>query len=217
MDEQNSQKSNFSKDAEMNSKPCNVVLLPSVSLADLAIRVSNSVKSDTALFTLEDGAYYPHISMYMLELKVEVYNGVKSVLEQLSASFSAFNLTANKYDQKMGFLDAEYKVSTELARLQNNIIGALNPLRNGMREKDKQRMQQADGIKREYFELYGYANVKQLFRPHITLTRFDNDEPYDTTSLPEISKFNGVYDRLAFFESGNNGTCTKLISSYKLS
>lgn len=200
----------------MESKPCNVVLLPSKSLADKAIEISATMRSDETLFTLKDGSFYPHLSLYMLELRVGDYQKVQEALQSISATQSLQDLIAIKYDQKMGYLDAEYAVTTGLLKLQDLIIDVLNPVRNGLREKDKLRMVQADGIKREYFEKYGYPNVKELFRPHVTLTRFNHENLFDTTTLPEVSAFSGKFDRLGFFESGDNGTCVRLLSSYNL-
>ncbi|MDB5166592.1 MAG: hypothetical protein JWM37_664 [Candidatus Saccharibacteria bacterium] len=201
----------------MESKPCNVVLLPNKPLADKAIEISETLHSDEALFTLKDGSFYPHISLYMLELRVDDYEKAQEVLQGISTAPLLQELTAIKYDQKMGFLDAEYAVTPALRDLQNLIVDALNPIRNGLREKDKLRMEQADGIKREYFEKYGYPNVKELFRPHVTLTRFNNENHFDTPKLPDASIFSGTFDRIGFFESGDNGTCVRLLSSYNLS
>lgn len=200
----------------MESKPCNVVLLPNKSLADKAIEISETLRSDEALFTLRDGSFYPHISLYMLELRVNDYEKVQDALRDISTIQSLQELTATKYDQKMGFLDAEYATTPALRELQDIIVDALNPVRNGMREKDKLRMEQADGIKREYFEKYGYPNVKELLRPHVTLTRFNNENFFDISKLPDAPVFSGTFDKLGFFESGDNGTCVRLLSSYDL-
>lgn len=200
----------------METRPCNIVLLPSPALATKAIKVSETLRSNESLFTLKDGSFYPHISLYMFELRVDDYMKVQEVIQGISATQSLQSLTATKYDQRMGFLDAEYAVTPDLSRLQDLIVDALNPIRNGMREKDKLRMEQAVGLKREYFEKYGYPNVKELFRPHVTLTRFNNENMFDTSKLPGISDFSGNFDRLSFFESGDNGTCVRLLSSYDL-
>lgn len=201
----------------MESKPCNIVLLPNKLLSDRTIELSKTLRSDKTLFTLEYGSFYPHISLYMLELKLKDYQKVQTVLQGITATQSLHKLTAIKYDQKMGFLDAEYATTAPLQELQDLVVDALNPIRNGMREKDKLRMEQADGIKRDYFEKYGYPNVKKLFRPHITLTRFDDESLLDTSTLPNASVFSGVFGRLGFLESGDNGTCVRLLSSFTLS
>jgi hypothetical protein len=200
----------------MESKPCNVVLLPTTDLATKAIALSEKIHNDQSFFTLKDGAYFPHASIYMLELKIDDYEKIQQILEDIARMHGQFNLQAYKYDQKMGFIDAEYAISPKLNELQDHVVTALNPLRNGMREKDIQRMEQAEGIKRRYFEQYGYPNIYELFRPHLSFTRFDSDELYDTSLFPDVSEFSGTFDRLGFFESGDNGTCIKLISSHQL-
>jgi hypothetical protein len=200
----------------MESKPCNIVLLPNSELTAKIISISETLRLHGTLFTLKNGSFYPHMSLYMFELKNNDYQSVQDVLQEISTTQSEYNLAAVKYDQKMSFIDAEYEVTSELLSLQDLIISKINPIRNGMREKDKQRMEQADGLKRDYFKKYGYPNVKELFRPHVTFTRFSQERLFDVDQLPKISTFNGAFNKLGFFESGDNGTCIRLISSYDL-
>lgn len=198
------------------SNPCNVVLLPKPELSQKAIDLSAQLQTHGSFFTLKDGAFFPHISLYMLQLKIADYGKVKELVGNISRSYKPFHLTAYKYDQNKGFIDAEYEKTTELIQLQEQIIDALNPIRDGMREKDIQRMQEASGIKRKYFEEYGYPNVGELFRPHLTITRFTDEELKNTARLPSPNVFSGVYDKVGFFESGENGTCIRLIADFSL-
>lgn len=200
----------------MNSKPCNVVMLPNKILAENIIKISESIHSDEKLFTLKDGSIFPHISLYMLELLTDDYPKVQEILRLISVSQSVKSLSAVRYGQAIGFLDSEYSTTPDLSRLQDLIVETLNPLRNGLREKDKPRLLEAEGIKREYFERYGYPHVGEFFRPHVTLTRFKHDDSYDISKLPDISNFSGEFDKIGFFESGDNGTCINLIGSYSL-
>lgn len=200
----------------MESKPCSIVLLPNQPLAENAIEISRKLADHGTQFTLKNGSVYPHVSLYMFELKGNNYQKVQDALQVLAAAQSAQDLVADAYDQRMSFLSAEYLVTPALQKLQDLVIDAFNPLRNGIREKDTQRMLRSEGAKRQYFEKYGYPNVKELFWPHLTLTRFNTEDLFDTKLLPDVSTFSGVFDKIGFFESGDNGTCVNLIASYDL-
>lgn len=195
----------------MNSIPCDVVILPNPLLADKAITASQKLASFNSLFTLKDGECYPHASLYMLQLKIEDLSNVQSILEKIASAFSPLLLKAARYDHTMGFIDAEYEIIPELASLQEQVIQALNPIRDGMREKDKTRMQEATGLKLKNFQNYGYPAVGELFRPHITLSRLKENNQTALQSLGDLSRFDGVFLKIGLFEMGDNGTCVRKI------
>jgi len=114
----------------------------------------------------------------------------------------------------MGYIDAGYDRIASLDDLQMTVLDAINPIRDGMREKDKPRLEIAIGKKREYFELYGYPNVRELFRPHLTLTRFLSERPIDASDLPSSEDFSGTFPKLGLFEMGDNGTCVRKIAEF---
>ena len=168
-----------------DSLPCDIVILPAADLAVKAMATSKQLEQFDTLFTLRDGAYFPHASLYMTQLKVSDLDKVKGLLASFAATVPKLNLVATRYDQAEGFIDADYERTVVMARFQMDVINAINPIRDGMREKDKARMLEATGQVRENLEKYGYRGVGDLFRPHLTLTRFRNGEPIDTATLPE--------------------------------
>ena len=200
----------------MNSIPCDVVIRPNPLLADMAIATSQKFQQFDSLFTLEEGKRYPHASLYMLQLKIEDIATVEQLLAEIAAQFSPLQLEAHRYDHTTGFIDVEYAATPELVELQNKVIAALNPIRDGLREKDKPRMEAATGLKRENFEKYGYPYVGELFRPHMTLSRLKADNPDALNILGKPSEFNGAFMKLGLFEMGDNGTCIRKINEFSL-
>jgi len=97
-----------------------------------------------------------------------------------------------------------------------DVISAINPIRDGLRENDKARLMSATGELRENLEKYGYRGVGELFRPHMTFTRFANGRAIDVSSLPDSHEFSGEFLTLGLFEMGDNGTCVRKIAEYKL-
>jgi hypothetical protein len=200
----------------MTSIPCDIVLLPSDELAQRLIALSGQLEADHTLFTLDGQNYFPHASLYMTQLKLEDIDKVKSILTDIAASRSVVDLSATRYYQALGYLDAEYARTDELDRLQMAVIDAVNPIRDGMREKDKPRMLEATGVAKANFEKYGYNYVDELFRPHASITRFADEEGIDAAKLPDVSQFSGQFVGIGVFEMGDNGTCVRELASVML-
>lgn len=199
----------------MDSLPCNVVLLPSDALADTAIVASQKLASYPTLFTLEVGKYYPHVSVYMLQLKTADIEKAKERLATVAAKTQMFDLITANFGQSEGFFDVEYDNTEQLSTVQAEVVQALNPIRDGMRQKDHQRMQVAVGEALANYQQYGWASIGSLYRPHLTLTRF-NDENTAPEAPADLAAFNGVFPKLGLFEMGDNGTCVRLIAEFNV-
>lgn len=200
----------------MTSLPCDIVILPSDELARVAIAFSERLQQFNTLFTLKEGAYFPHASLYMTQIKVADLDKVKELLSSIAAGIPQLDLIASGYYQAEGYIDPNYTRTKTLDQLQMTVVNAINPIRDGMREKDKARLASTSGKIRENLEKYGYRGVGDLFRPHMTLTRFADGQPIDESSLPDIHRFDGKFIKLGLFEMGDNGTCVRKIADFKL-
>lgn len=201
----------------MTSLPVDIVLLPSDVLAQEAVATSKNLQQYGALFELNlTTGPFPHASLYMTQLKVEDLDRAKEILMGIAAKAPVFNLVATRYVQEEGYIDPDYERTSELAALQMKVVNAINPIRDGMREKDKARLPETTGIVRENLEKYGYRGVGELFRPHITLARFAVGKEINPSALPPASEFSGQFVKLGLFEMGDNGTCVRRIAEFDL-
>lgn len=200
----------------MKTIPCDIVLLPEEPLAERAIAASRLLEPYGTLFTLKTGEYYPHASLYMCQVAVDDLPRIERVLQEIAKTLKPFELSAVRYALGKGFavgyVDPEYAVTDELRAAQEAVIAAINPLRAGMRESDIAKMKDATGVKLENLRKYGFTSVGELFRPHMTLTRFTQDRPEAIEVLPDVTSFSGVFTRLGLFEMGSNGTCIREIA-----
>ncbi|HSD55715.1 MAG TPA: DUF1045 domain-containing protein [Candidatus Saccharimonadales bacterium] len=196
-----------------DSLPCNIVLLPSDDLAELAIEMSRSLRGEK-LYELSRDTLAPHLSLYMTQLKVTDLDEAKALLSGIATRTRTFNLAAINYGAEEGYFEVGYRRTNALDALQQSVVTAVNPIRDGMRVKDKIRMESAVGIALENFKKYGYPNIGELFRPHISFTRFSHAVRPDVRE--DFSKFSGVFSRLALCEMGGNGTCTRIIAAFSL-
>jgi len=200
----------------MNSIPCDIVILPEDELKNKAIELSKILKSDETLYTLDGANFHPHTSLYMAQLKTEDIESVVQILAKIAYEYQIQQLQATNYYQVMGFVDIEYRKTQTLDDLASAVVKAINPIRDGMREKDALRMKSANGLALQNFQTYGYKYVGGLFRPHISITRYNTEKTIDTTTLPPIKNYNGEFSRIGLFEMGDNGTCIREIASFNL-
>lgn len=204
----------------MTSIPCDIVLLPNEELAQKAIAASALLAEYEPFFTLETGKCFPHMSLYMFQLDVADQEKVEEILSEIASQTPVISGKATRYylgeGHGIGYIDPEYEANDQLHAIQQQVIEAVNPVRDGMREKDKARMQEATGLKLENFQKYGYPAIGELFRPHMTLTRLREHRPEVLELLPDIATFNGTFDKIGLFEMGDNGTCIRLIKSFDL-
>lgn len=194
----------------MTSVACDIVLLPSKKITDDAIVASKQLENYKTHFTLKYGEYYPHTSLYMVQLDTENFDAVRKILTKIANETKVVDLVAKRFHQDLGFVDVEYRRDKIIDNLQDKVVTTINPIRDGLRKKDAERIKTATGIELENLEKYGYRSVGSEFAPHITLTRLiDTNEVANIPS--DLHTFDGEFRAIGLFEMGDNGTCIKKI------
>jgi hypothetical protein len=201
----------------MESKPYDIVLLPENNLGDKIVSISQSLENYTTHFTLNQQNFFAHLSLYMLQLNEDGVARACKLLQAAATEIKTQKLHPKCYHYENEYLDIEYEKTEELSVLQNNIISLLNPIRNGLREKDEIRLQTAIGIERMNLLTYGYRSVGSEFSPHVTFTRFTSEQRQTLMELPLLQELEGKFNRIGIFQMGDNGTCTTEVQTYSLS
>lgn len=194
----------------MTSIACDIVLLPSPQLASLAYKTSARLKDKNTFFTLKEGEYYAHASLYMVQLDVDSIEKVEQALRMVASKLKPLRVTAKEFHQEWGYFDVEYYRNETIDNIQNQVVQLINPLRDGLREKDQERIKTATGVELENLQKYGYRSIGSEFAPHITFTRF-----IDSATKPNVGsdlrEFDGEFVSIGLFEMGDNGTCVRKI------
>src|SRR4030095_4919861 len=163
----------------MTSLPCDIAIIPNDELLQKAIKFSAQLRSYGTLFTLKNDSYFPHISLYMTQIKTDNMETINRLLRDIAAKVAPINLIAYRYFQPRGYIDAEYKRTESLDTLQELVVEAINPVRDGRLKNDEANLLDATGQARDNLKKYGYRFVGELFRPHLTFTRFQNGQSID--------------------------------------
>ena len=201
----------------MNSIAFDIVLLPDKRLEQQSIAVSEQLTGFNTFFTLREGVCFPHISLYMLQLKVANLERVTQLLRVVAAHTPTITLTAKRYYMGgSGFFDVEYTHTAPLDAVKHEVLETINPLRDGLREHDKIRIRTATGEVLHNLQRYGYQYTGALARPHITITRFVKETAVDIDTLPAPETFNGSFSALGLFALGPHGTCVRKIAEFAL-
>jgi 2'-5' RNA ligase len=199
------------------------VLLPNQALNEKAIALSEKLAElYSTRFTL-DKRTIPHYSIYMAQLDDKGLVEAKKRLKAIAARFFPFNLQTTHYwqDPAESFFEIQYEKTPQLIQLQEKIIAQVDPLRQGRFLKEfppgytKNELEsQLKGNALEQFKKYGYPEVGEDYRPHMTFTRLMQKckEAIDKEKIPEAFEFNGIYSSLGIFVMGKNGTCVKEIA-----
>jgi hypothetical protein len=206
---------------ETQSIACDIVLLPSQEQAQLASQASQLLSPQGSLFALDNQNFYAHASLYMFQMNSSDQATCVAALQELASQTTVQHLLQDGYFYQnsgfgKGYVDIAFSRNKEVDGLQTSVINTFNKLRAGMREKDKAKMVDATGLKLENLQRYGYPAVGELFRPHITLTKFPVETEPDLSVLPSPTVFNGEFDQIGLFEMGQNGTCIRKIAAFHL-
>ena len=198
----------------MNSIPCDIVMIPDEDTVSNAILLSEQLSESETYFTLKEVEYYPHASLYMVQLDMSKIDEINERLSNVATNTSKIILNPKEYHQQWGYMDVEYEREAHSDKLQMDVVHALNPIRDGLRQKDIDRLPEAVGIERENILTYGYRSVGEKFTPHITITRFADRKDIDLTTLPDVSTFKATFSKIGIFEMGENGTCVRKIAEF---
>lgn len=202
--------------------PCDIVLLPSTEQSQRACAASQQLGQQGALFTLDDRGYFAHASLYMFQMNVAAQERCVAALQEIAAQTKAQRLKQNGYfyidsTPDKGYVDVQFTRNAAVDSLQDRVVNVFNVLRAPMHESDRQKMTDATGLKLENLKKYGYPAIGELFRPHITLTRFPMETEPDLSVLPSPEIFSGEFPRIGLFEMGPHGTSIRKIAEFELS
>lgn len=198
----------------MNSKAYDIVLVPEKRLSDEAIKLSQKLKAYGTHFTLDNNSFFPHVSLYMLQLNNDNLDEVARILEKIAGGSVVIEATTNRYHYENEYVDIEYVRTKEFSELQDRIIKKLNPVRDGLRDIDEKRLESVGGEEKENIQKYGYRSVGNQFHPHLTFTRFSSDQQDVLQILPSQTIFNGKYEAIGLYEMGDNGTCVREVKQW---
>lgn len=198
-----------------------VVLLPPDHVAQKSIEASERLR-DRSHFTLNNRNAVPHLSLYMANIREEDLGAAKTALAELGKRTPGLSLKAREHGaNEHGMVEVFYEKTQAITALQENVIAAVNPLRDGLRELDPvgrsiaERMRNATGELARNFNTTGYDEIGEYFKPHITYARLSPGNRGQQPGAPNLADFDGRFDRIALFRMGDHGRCVEKLGEWR--
>ena len=190
----------------MSHIPCAIVLYPTKKLSKLAYKIHQDLQTQGSFATT--GNYDAHLSPYLLQLDTNNIKEVESILNEFASSNRIVSLSAKAVRQGGGWVDVVYTRNHIVDDIQLNVIKNINPLRSGLREKDKKTIGTATTSQLENLQKWGYRNTGDEFTPHVTLARF-NDKDIQVEIDINLHEFDDQFASIGMFEMGDYGICVR--------
>ena len=190
----------------MSFIPCAIVLYPTKKLSERADKKHQDLQAQGSFATT--GNYDAHLSLYLLQLDTNNIEEVEDILKKFASSNRVVSLSAKGVRQGGGWVDVEYTRNDIIDDIQLNVIKNINPLRSGLREKDKKTIGTATSSQLENLQKWGYRNTGDEFTPHVTLARF-NDKDIQVKIDINLQEFDDQFTSIGMFEMGDYGTCVR--------
>lgn len=201
-----------------NSTIINVCVIPSQEVGERCIALSQSLESEHTLFTL-GGDKFAHMTVYMARFADEaIQQVVEGVEEALKMAKPFVCEHAGYYKTPGNYLEVSYAKTIPFLQLHEAIINKVA----------QYRINPGKPYKEDYFTPYtteqqanaketGYDLAHELYRPHVTLTRYrPNSFPDVFPGFPPLS-LSFMLDRVCVYKADDNGVVYKRIQEFQVS
>ena len=193
----------------------NIALLPPPTVAAQARTISSLLENQGG-FVLGEETSFPHVTLFMTDVPQKNIGAVESLLAKLQPLQKMMLVPQEVYCQKeSGYIEIAFECTEDLQRLQYQIAESIIPLREGV-SAHVSIYRNFTVPQQENIQKFGYPDMGDLFSPHITFTRTDSPVLQEVLSSLPVFDFSFVPEYLALSIAGEQGTCKKLITKFRI-
>lgn len=199
--------------------PRNIVVLFDKKFSEELIMLSQKLHSVIpSAIILNTKDMLPHMTVYTTNFPEENEEKVKEHLGRIAQRVTPFDVafTTPVIDMLGVWINAE--PTDTLQNFHNTIVEALNPYRNGLYDEKELVAIGNNKARQESLVKYGMWAAKDLYIPHITLSR-----PIDASLLeeslallPKHTDYTTTITEVAYVERGPYGTCKSILEKFPL-
>lgn len=192
----------------------NVALIPPVSVALAVSEYSRQLEDVGGTFVVDNASRMAHMTLFMARMPISVGNSVTDAVAALSGRSHPLQLRHTGFFVTSGlYYEASYVRTADVLKFHFDLVEALAPVRYSpgrpLREPyfgPYSAKQRVNAIK------FGYDLVGQLFRPHITITRFRFPPCTPIPTSPSADDLSFVGTRIGIFRADNLGAARSRIA-----
>lgn len=204
------------KNLPKDSVIINVCVIPEASVGGRCVELSQALKSDGTMFVLDGKSKFAHMTVFMARFaNSKIPNALEATKKALSSvegflcEHTGYFMTAGRY------LEASYRRSEEFLALHEALIANLkgyrinpdNPFEEGYFTPytDEQRKNAKET---------GYDLAHNLYRPHVTLTRYEEGKVPETFPAFAPAKMSFQLSRVCVYKADDNGAVYEQLGEF---
>lgn len=200
-----------------NSTLINVCIVPDEAVGREAVAISQSLKNEDTMFVLGEGLF-PHMTVYMARFSNDDINKVVAATETALQQARSFRCRHTGYLITGGrYFEASYEKSPALLAFHELLITHNADLR----------INPGSPFAEGYFAPYaeeqqknaretGYDLARNLYRPHITLTRYHEGTVPETYPALPAARLSFDMHRVCVYKADDNGAVYELIREFNV-
>jgi 2'-5' RNA ligase len=196
----------------------NICVIPPAEPSQQAVGISQSFESPDTLFVLDGKTKFAHMTTFMARFPEGAIDEVVAAAAAVLTGTKSFRCTHTGYFMTAGrYLEASYRITDEFRDLHNQLIAALAPLRANPGEPfEEGYFTPYTAEQRQNAQETGYDLARNLFRPHVTLTRYR--EGGVPEQFPAVAAANLSFDlsTVAVFKADDNGAVYEKLKAFDI-
>lgn len=196
----------------------NIVILPDESVSQTLIKWSEQIASQfSTAYTLNRIDKLPHFSLYSARYPIKNQDAIEKQVRTIAAMTNSFPITLSGFSVFSGYLFYDAKKNKALMNLHNQIVDALNPLREGLITDNQRQLTGLSTEQQRAIEKFGYVSVGKLYMPHISITKMiDSHEARQALALLPNMELTFKATKVAIAFVGAYGTCPQPLKVIEL-
>lgn len=194
----------------------NVCVIPSQDVGNKCVELSQSLKSDSAMFLLDGENKFAHMTVFMARFANSDMSNILSSIKKILKEADNFLCEHTGYFMTEGrYLEVSYRKSKEFVGLHELIINSLkdyrinpnNPFEEGYFTPYTQEQQ-------KNAKETGYDLAHNLYRPHITLTRYQEGAVPETFPAFALAKLSFQISKVCVYKADDNGAVYEQLGEF---
>jgi len=194
-----------------------VVVLPPAEVQDHAITLSRQLERYNSKFVLGTARYIPHISLYHIPVRAEQFDAFSREVGNVAENSAGGTLRLVSLEMPVLMTDKP----DWLSRLHEAIVA--RTCRFLDRDYGAEATWNVDYLPAalvapaaRYLKEFGSPLINEVFRPHITLTSFEDKSITQQIPPLDFTGFSFEVDAIAVCELGPSHSCQRIVATYPL-
>ena len=204
-------------DKPEDSTILNVCVFPDDRVSAECVKISQSLKGNDTMFVLGEGLF-PHMTVYMARFANEDIEKVADATEDALKLASSFRCTHTGYFMTEGrYLESSYRKSADFLNLHELLISYNADLRFSPGAPFIEGFFAPYNVaQQQNVAETGYDLARNLFRPHVTLTRYK--EVSVPSTFPAFPAVDLSFDigKVCVYKADDNGAVYELVREFRI-